>query len=177
MNARDKGLTVIFTGNGKGKTSAALGVVCRTIGHGYKSKVIQFIKGKMNTGELHLVDKLGSDFDIEQVGKGFTWRKSVSKDDHAAAAAQGVKAARKALGSGQFKTVVLDEILYALRAQLVTIEQIEELIKTKEKHVHLVLTGRDAPQRLIDRADMVTSMEMVKHPSAEGIPAQKCLDY
>ncbi len=177
MSARDKGLTVIFTGDGKGKTSAALGVACRTVGHGYKTKVIQFIKGKMNTGELHLMDKLGSDFDIEQVGRGFTWRKSVSKNDHVEAARLGVEAARKALGSGRFKTVVLDEILYALKSQLVTIEQVEELIETKEKHVHLVLTGRHAPQRIIDRADMVTSMEMVKHPSAEGIPAQKCLDY
>ncbi|MDH5757018.1 MAG: cob(I)yrinic acid a,c-diamide adenosyltransferase [Nitrospinota bacterium] len=171
------GLTVIFTGDGKGKTSAALGVVARCVGHGGRCKMIQFIKGSMKSGEAGLGKTLAPNLEIEQVGRGFTWLADVPREEHIQAAREGLELARAALVSGVYDLVALDEILYALRAGLVEVEQIEGLIEAKPARTHLILTGRGAPQRLIDRADMVTSMTMVKHHSSAGIKAQKCMDF
>ncbi len=176
-DAEFKGLTVIFTGDGKGKTSAALGVMCRCLGHGFRAKVIQFIKGGMDTGELHLAERLAPDLDIEQVGLGFTWLDDNSAEEHKKAAKKGLDLAEEALLSGEYKTVVLDEIFYALKAGLVTVEQVEKIIDIKPPDTHLVLTGRGAPEKLIEKADLVTDMHDVKHPARKGIPAQKCMDY
>ncbi|MDH4183668.1 MAG: cob(I)yrinic acid a,c-diamide adenosyltransferase [Nitrospinota bacterium] len=177
MDDQRVGLTVIFTGDGKGKTSAALGVVARCLGHGGKCKMIQFIKGRIVSGESLLPPRLAPDLEISQVGRGFTWLEDVPKEEHARAAQEGVQMARQALESGQYDVVALDEILYALKAGLVTVEQIEELIGAKPAQCHLILTGRGAPQRLIDKADLVTSMTSVKHHKDAGIKAQKCLDF
>tara|TARA_B100000959_G_scaffold18261_1_gene17604 strand:+ start:35006 stop:35542 length:537 start_codon:yes stop_codon:yes gene_type:complete len=172
-----KGLTVIFTGTGKGKTSAALGSVCRAMGWGYRARVIQFIKGSMSTGELGLMERLGSQLEITQVGKGFTWENDTSKYEHQKAAAYGLELAKEALKSDEFKIVVLDEILYALKAGLVCENEIIELIESKPEESHLVLTGRGATDRLIEKADLVTNMTLIKHPAQAGIPAQKYIDY
>jgi len=174
---RAKGITVIFTGDGKGKTSAALGVVARSLGHGNKCLVIQFIKGRRRSGEYYLAKKLKPDLEIVMTGKGFTWLADVPREDHERMAQEGVKLAEEAMTSGRYAVVALDEILYALRSGLVKIEQVERLIDLRPEGSHLVLTGRGAPQRLIDKADLVTSMQVIKHPKQAGIPAQKCMDY
>lgn len=177
MNEETRGITAIFTGDGKGKTSAALGVVMRAIGHGCRCRIIQFIKGRRISGELNLAEKLAPNFVIDRSGRGFTWRKSVTRDEHVQAAREGLGMAEEALMSGEYGVVVLDEILYALRSGLVAMEEIEQLMDMKPDSVHLILTGRGAPERLIEKADMVTSMENVKHPKQAGIAAQKCMDY
>ncbi len=177
MSDEIKGLTVIFTGDGKGKTSAALGVVLRALGHGWKCKVIQFIKGGMDSGELHLDKEFSGNFEIVQAGLGFTWLKKHTMDEHETAARHGLEMATLDLTSNTYDVLVLDEILYALKKKLVTLKQIEKLINQKPEQTHLILTGRDAPPELIDKADMVTSMEAVKHPMKKGIPAQKGLDF
>lgn len=174
---RIRGLTVIFTGDGKGKTSAALGVTLRCVGHGYRVKVIQFIKGKMDTGELHLARRLAPDLDIIQVGQGFTWLEDHTRKEHKEAAGDGFELAIKVLESNEYQTVILDEIFCSLQADLITEKQISELIDKKPPETHLVLTGRDAPESIIEKADLVTCMEDVKHPSRKGIPAQKGMDY
>jgi cob(I)alamin adenosyltransferase len=172
-----KGLTVIFTGDGKGKTSAAVGVVARALGHGFKCKVIQFIKADKNTGEYNLLTKLAPDVEIEQYGRGFTWKKEHSREEHISAAKQGVNAAVADMASGKYRLLVLDEILYALGNGLVGLGEVVSLVKNKPDDMHLVLTGRGAPKDLIELADMVTEMRPVKHPMEKGIPAQKGLDY
>ena len=113
------GLTVIFTGDGKGKTSAALGVVARCVGHGGRCKMIQFIKGSMQTGEVNLGKTLAPNLEITQVGRGFTWLADVPREGHVQAAHEGLEMAKAALASGEYDLVVLDEILYALKAGLV----------------------------------------------------------
>ncbi|GMT42939.1 MAG: cob(I)alamin adenosyltransferase [bacterium] len=177
MSGEVRGLTVIFTGNGKGKTSAALGVVLRALGHGFRCKVIQFIKGEMDSGELHLAGKFGGEFEIAQSGRGFTWLKDHTVEEHKAAAQDGLRMASTDMLSENYRVLVLDEILYALTKELVTLKQLYELIGKKPPSTHLILTGRAAPSELIEKADMVTSMESIKHPFKSGIPAQKGLDF
>ncbi len=172
-----QGLTVIFTGDGKGKTSAALGAVIRALGHGFNCKIIQFIKANRATGEILFLEKFAPQVEIEQFGKGFTWLKEHSMEEHKAAAQEGLVVAGRDIASGKYGLVLLDEILYALGKGLVDMQQIESLIHAKPKSMHLILTGRGAPRELIDLADMVTNMEPIKHPMASGIKAQKGLDF
>ncbi|MBI3794739.1 MAG: cob(I)yrinic acid a,c-diamide adenosyltransferase [Nitrospinae bacterium] len=172
-----QGLTVIFTGNGKGKTSSALGVVFRALGHGFKCKIIQFIKANKETGEYKFLQKLSPEVEIIQFGLGFTWLKDHTKEEHLNAVAEGLKSAKADLASGKYQLVVLDEILYAIRDKLLSLEDVVALVKSRPPETHLILTGRDAPKELVELADMVTSMEPIKHPMARGIPAQKGLDY
>lgn len=172
-----RGLTVIFTGDGKGKTSAAIGVVARSLGHGFRCKVIQFIKADTGTGEYGLLRKLSPDVEIEQFGRGFTWKKKHSREEHLAAAKEGLAAAGADLVSGKYRLMVLDEILYAIGNGLVELGNVVRLVKSKPPDMHLILTGRGAPKELVDLADMVTEMRPVKHPMEKGIPAQKGLDY
>lgn len=178
MNEKsERGLTVIFTGPGKGKTSAALGVVFRALGHGYRCKIIQFIKSGGNTGELALAERLAPQVEIVQAGMGFTWKKKHPPEEHREAALAGLRLAQEVLERGEHKVVVLDEILYALGKSLVTLDEVTALIGKKQAHTHLILTGRGAPPELVSMADMVTTMEADKHPYQSGIPAQKGLDF
>ena len=177
MSDEVKGLTVIFTGDGKGKTSAALGALFRSLGHGFDCKVIQFIKARKDTGEFLLAKTLAPKLDFVQFGKGFTWTDKHSMVEHKAAAQEGIKTAMQDIASGRYGMVVLDEILYALGKKLVSLAQITELIEKKPASMHLILTGRGAPRELVDRADLVTSMTEIKHPMKKGIPAQKGLDF
>jgi len=173
----ERGLTVIFTGPGKGKTSAALGVAFRALGHGYRCKIIQFIKSSGNTGELMLAERLAPQMEILQTGLGFTWLKGHTPEEHHEAAQAGLRLAQEVLERGDCKVVVLDEILYALGKSLVTLNEVIALIGKKKPHVHLILTGRGAPPELVAMADMVTTMESAKHPFQAGIPAQRGLDF
>ncbi|MBI4667170.1 MAG: cob(I)yrinic acid a,c-diamide adenosyltransferase [Nitrospinae bacterium] len=172
-----RGLTVIFTGDGKGKTSAMLGAVMRALGHGMKCKVIQFIKANSATGELETAKRLAPQLEIVQAGLGFTWLPGHGIDEHEKAAQAGLALAMEALASADYGLVAMDEALYALKKGLVSLDQLKQAVLAKPAHTHLILTGRGAPQELVELADMVTSMESVKHPMSKGIPAQPGLDY
>ncbi|MBW2027632.1 MAG: cob(I)yrinic acid a,c-diamide adenosyltransferase [Deltaproteobacteria bacterium] len=173
-----KGLVIVYTGRGKGKTSAALGMGMRGAGHGLKTLMIQFIKGSWHYGELDAVKKLHPYFQIKPMGKGFIHleRKAPSPEDS--------KAVREAwdfflqnLHSGQFHMIILDEINYALDFNLIALEEVMEAVRSKPQELHLVLTGRNAHPQIIDLADLVTEMKEVKHPYRNGIKAQKGIEY
>ena len=179
-----RGLIVIYTGNGKGKTSAALGTALRALGHGWKVLLIQFFKGDWPVvfGELEMGKRLAPDFEVLQVGKGFVKHMGDMKpfEEHLAAAREALGTAKTKLTSGRYDLVILDEIIYAIDyagVQLVSLEDVMALLEAKPPSVHLILTGRNAPQAIIDRADLVTEMREVKHPWQQKIPAQLGIDY
>ena len=179
-----RGLIVLYTGNGKGKTTAALGMVLRALGHGWRVLVIQFFKGDwpVRFGELEMAKRLAPQLEVLQLGKGFVKHMGDAKpfDEHLAAAKAAVATARERITSGTYDLIVLDEIIYAIDyagVQLVSLDEVLGLLDAKPPALHLVLTGRNAPQALIDRADLVTEMREVKHPWQQKIPAQVGVDY
>jgi len=178
------GLTIVYTGNGKGKTTAALGMALRALGHGWRVLVIQFFKGDWPVvfGELEMAKRLAPQLELLQLGKGFVKAMGDKKpfDEHLAAAKDAVRVAREKMTSGAYDLIVLDEIIYAIDyagVQLVSLDEVLGLIDIKPPHVHLVLTGRNAPQAVIDRVDLVTEMTEIKHPWQRKIPAQQGVDY
>ncbi len=176
---RTKGLVMVFTGNGKGKTTAALGMAFRSAGHRYHVAVIQFIKGTMRTGEQEAARALAPYIDWTVTGHGFTagpWNVA-TPEEHRQAAQDALRITREKMLSGRFRMVVMDEVLGAIKAGLVDIQQVLDLIAEKPNTVNLVLTGRDAPQEIIDAADLVTEMRLIKHPYEQGIVAQKGVEF
>jgi cob(I)alamin adenosyltransferase len=176
-----KGLVIVFTGNGKGKTTAAMGLALRASGNKMRVRVIQFIKGSWKTGEVEAVRPLAPLFEIVRAGLGFTIDglrdPRIDPDEHRAAAQAGLAEARQAIVSGDFAVVVLDEILGAIKAELVTTAQVVGLINEKPEMLHLVLTGRDAPAEVVAAADLVTEMRLIKHPYESGIVAQRGVEF
>jgi cob(I)alamin adenosyltransferase len=167
------GLVQVYTGDGKGKTTAALGLALRAAGWGLRSYIAQFMKGQ-DYGELHSLTSLAHLITIEQFGKPEFIRQASPID--IAMAQQGLTCARAALESGEYHLVILDEICVALHFSLIRLEQVLELIDQRPLSVELVLTGRRAPQELIDRADLVTEMREIKHPYQRGVPARKGIE-
>lgn len=179
-----RGLTIVYTGNGKGKTSAALGGVLRALGHGWRVLVIQFFKGDWPVvyGELEMAKRLSPQFELLQLGKGFVSHMGDKKpmEDHLAAAQSALRVARERMASGQYDLIVLDEIIYAIDyagVHLVSVQEVLELIDAKPPSLHLMLTGRNTPQEILDKADLVTEMQEIKHPWQQKIPAQIGIDY
>jgi cob(I)alamin adenosyltransferase len=176
---RTKGLVIVYTGDGKGKTTAALGMAFRSAGHRYRVAVVQFIKGTMRAGEEVAAEMLSPYIDWTISGRGFTagpWNKA-SQEEHLAAGREAFRIATEKVTSGEFRMVILDEVLGAVKAGLVTTEQLLDLIAAKPPAVHLVLTGRGAPQEIVDAADLVTEMRPIKHPYEQGIVAQKGVEF
>lgn len=173
-----EGLIIVFTGNGKGKTSAALGMALRAAGHGYKTAMVKFIKGPMTSGEDFMAQKLPF-IKIINTGKGFykMGGDSLPPEEHKKAAQRGLDIATKMMRSRTFDIVILDEINVALSAGLLTFHQLKKFIKEKPDHVHLILTGRKAPKGLLKIADLITDMKEIKHPFKKGLPARKGIDY
>lgn len=183
MSAEAKGLVIVYTGDGKGKTSAALGNVFRALGHGWKILVIQFFKGDWPIvfGEIESA-KAHANLEILQLGKGFVKIMGDKKpfSEHKLAAKEAVEFAKEKIYSGQYDLVVLDEINYAidyLEVRLVELKDVLEMIDRKPAHTHLILTGRDAKPEVIEKADLVTEMKEIKHPFQKGIQAQKGIDF
>jgi cob(I)alamin adenosyltransferase len=170
----EKGLVMVFTGNGKGKTTAALGMAVRAWGQGMKVLILQFIKGDMFYGELNIAEKLVG-LEIKPLGKGFTNTGII--EDHIAAGREALSEARKEIADGRWDMIILDEIIYGLGAGLINSEELLGLIDIKPDRLHLVFTGRNAEQALIDRADLVTEMKEIKHPFMQGIRAQKGVEF
>lgn len=178
MSDAARGLTLVFTGDGKGKTTAALGMALRAWGQGMKVLVLQFIKGGWKYGELKAVEKLGSNFVMRQMGEGFI--KGSGEDGmevHRTAAQNALQEARKAVREGAADMIILDEINYAVHYGLVDLADVLDIIRSKPPGVHLVLTGRNAADEVVELADLVTEMKEVKHPFAKGISAQKGIEF
>jgi cob(I)alamin adenosyltransferase len=176
MPKLEKGLVQVYTGNGKGKTTAAFGLALRAVGRGLKVYIIQFIKGGFDYGELYVVDKLPN-LKLKAFGRGkFVTEKPAGKED-VELAEEALALAEEMVMSGEYDIVILDEINVALNLKLIKIEKVLELIKKKPKHVELVLTGRYAPDEIIEVADLVTEMKEVKHPFNKGYQARKGIEY
>ncbi len=172
---KKKGLIIINTGNGKGKTTAALGVALRACGYGMKVIMLQFFKGKWKSGELRSAPKLET-FEIVPMGQGFTWEsKDVEVDK--AMVRKAWEAGKEKILSGNYDIVILDEINYALSYGFLAIEDVVEFLKNKPAMLHVILTGRDARPELVEIADLVTEMCEIKHPFEQGISAQKGIEF
>ncbi len=179
-----RGLLIVYTGNGKGKTSAALGAALRAVGHGWRVLIIQFFKGDWPIvfGELESAKRLAPQLEVLQLGKGFVKHMGDTKpfEEHLAAARDAVRIARERIASGQYDLIILDELIYAIDyagVQLVSVDEVMQLLDARPPSMHLILTGRNAPQAILDRADLVTEMREIKHPWQRKIPAQQGIDY
>jgi len=174
-----KGLVIVYTGNGKGKTTASLGMCIRAAGYKKKVKIIQFIKGAWHYGELDGIKLLSDYVELEQLGKGFVGiiddREDIST--HIEAAGKALERAREEMLSGKYDILILDELNVALSLHLVKLEAVLDLIKSKPEKLHLVITGRDAHEKMIESADLVTEMREIKHPFKAGILAQEGVDF
>ncbi|BBO92456.1 cob(I)yrinic acid a,c-diamide adenosyltransferase [Desulfosarcina ovata] len=171
-----KGLLIVNTGDGKGKTTAALGLSMRAAGHGLKVCFIQFIKGSWKYGELEAVKKFADTIDFHVMGKGFTWKSDDLEKDRAAAR-DAWKFAQAAMTGGQYQMVVLDEFTYLLMYGMIDLPSVLETLTNRPEGLHVVVTGRAAPPELIEIADLVTEMQPVKHPLQAGIKAQKGIEF
>lgn len=171
-----KGLFAIHTGNGKGKTTAALGLAFRALGHGHRVTIIQFIKGGWKTGEQKMAKAFPGLLEFHVTGKGFTWKSDDLEHDKALAR-KAWQFAKEVIASGEVRLVILDELTYLIRYQMVDENEILEAINNRPENVHVVLTGRHASEALIAAADLVTEMRDIKHPYSSGVPAQKGFDF
>jgi cob(I)alamin adenosyltransferase len=179
-DARRHGLTLVFTGNGKGKTTAAVGLTVRAAGNRMRVFFLQFIKGQWKTGEREILRGLPG-VDLEVTGRGFTIEglrnPRIPLEDHAAAAAHGWSVAQQIVREGDYDMVVLDEILGAVHAGLVPLDELLDMVRTRPPLLHLVLTGRNAPPQLVELADLVSEIQPVKHPFQQGIKAQRGIEF
>ena len=173
------GLVIVYTGKGKGKTTAALGMALRAIGYEHKICMIQFIKGSWHYGEMDSTSKLGSNFELIAVGKGFVGiiDDKSSKKDHQKIAQEAIKISKDKINSKKYDLVILDEINYAVNLELIKVDEVIELIKNKPENLNLVLTGNYARPEIIEMADLVTEMKEIKHPFQLGIKAKKGIDF
>ena len=174
--AFNKGLVELYTGNGKGKTTAALGVVLRAVGHGLRVHVVYFMKGDTRYGEQEVLSRLPG-VSFARFGQpGFVDPSNV-KEEEKEEARKALAEARRAMVSGQYDLVVLDEVNVAAAWKLVPIEDVLHLIRDKPERVELIFTGRYAPAELVEAVDLVTEMVQVKHPFQKGIKARQGIDY
>jgi cob(I)alamin adenosyltransferase len=175
---KTKGLVIVYTGDGKGKTTAALGMALRAAGHGMKTLIIQFIKSYKSYGELKFVKKFNCGIKIKTMGKGYVKIKGDVQpfEEHVKAAKKTLKFAREQILSKNYDIIVLDEINIALDKKLITLKEVTDLIKQKPPKLHLILTGRSAPKKLIELVDLVSEVKEIKHPFKKGIVAQKGIE-
>jgi cob(I)alamin adenosyltransferase len=176
-----RGLVIVNTGDGKGKTTASLGLAVRAAGNGFRVLIIQFIKGRWKTGEAQSLLKLAPNIQIVRMGMGFTIERlrdpRIPMDEHEEAAARAFERAREVVLADEYDMIVLDEILGSIKAKLIGLDDVLGLIRDKPERLHLVLTGRGAPPELVDAADLVTEMKMIKHPFQQGIKAQRGIEF
>ena len=170
-----KGLIMVHTGDGKGKTTAAMGTALRAVGAGMEVCMVQFIKGAWHYGEMDAVKRLGH-FEILPMGKGFTWDTKNPEDDRRTALATWEECKKRAL-SGKYDLVIFDEINYVLDYGFIPTADVVAFLKGKPEKLHVILTGRKAPAELVEIADLVTEMKEIKHPFQKGIVAQKGIEY
>ena len=172
----EKGLTIVHTGKGKGKSTAAFGMVFRALGNGMKVGVVQFVKGKWGTGERNVLDKFSDQVTLATMGEGFTWETQDRSRDIAAARAAWDKA-RAMILDDEHQMVLCDELNIVLRYDYLPLGEVLEVLKAKPQMKHVIITGRNAKDELIEFADLVTEMEMVKHPFRSGVKAQVGIEF
>lgn len=171
------GLVQIYTGNGKGKTTASLGLAFRAVGQGFRVHVIQFMKGRSNTGELKSAEKLAPLLTISQFGRqGFIMEGGPIREDYQLAE-KAMQEADLFLQDNSSGMLILDEIGNALRYELISLESVQTMIREKPPGVELILTGRGIPPEIVEAADLVTEMREVKHPYAKGVPSRRGIEY
>lgn len=172
----DRGLVLVHTGNGKGKSSSAFGVIARALGWGQKVGVVQFIKGKWITGERQFFSKFPDQLDWHTMGEGFTWDTQDKARDIAAAEAAFARA-KDMMASGKYDLVVLDEINIAMRYDYLTVDAVLDGLKARSGQTSVILTGRDAKRALCGYADLVSEMVEIKHPFKAGLKAKRGVDF
>ena len=171
-----RGLVQVYTGDGKGKTTAALGLALRAAGHGLYTYIGQFMKG-LPYGELEAARRLAPYLTIEQYGRPSFVHVERATPEDIRCAHDGLARAREALHSGQYDIVVLDEVCVAVYFGLLSLEEVLALLDERPQGIELILTGRRAPQELLERADLVTEMREIRHPYAAGVPARAGIEY
>ncbi|UJQ95976.1 cob(I)yrinic acid a,c-diamide adenosyltransferase [Mariluticola halotolerans] len=172
----EKGLLIVHTGKGKGKSTAAFGMVFRALGHGFKIGIVQFVKGKWGTGERDILEEFPDQVTIKAMGEGFTWDTQDRARD--IAAAKGAwEMAKEMIADERYKMVLLDELNICLRYDYLDINDVVEVLKNKPRDTHVIVTGRNAKDELIEIADLVTEMTMIKHPFRDGVKAQAGIEF
>ena len=172
----DRGLVLVHTGNGKGKSSAAFGVAARALGWGKRVGVVQFIKGAWKTGERQFFSRFPDLLEWRTTGQGFTWD-TQDREEDIATARSGLDIAREMITGGDFDLVVLDEINVVASYDYLPADAVLECLEARSPRTHVILTGRGAPQELMDYADLVSEMVEIKHPFHSGIKAQRGIDF
>jgi cob(I)alamin adenosyltransferase len=172
----EKGLLIVHTGKGKGKSSAAFGMVMRAIGHGMKVGVVQFVKGAWKTGERAVLEKFPELCTLKVMGEGFTWETQDRQRDIAHARA-GWEEARRMIADDSYRMVLLDELNIVLRYDYLPLEEVLRVLEARPPGKHVIVTGRNASERLIEIADLVTEMELIKHPFRSGVKAQPGIEF
>jgi len=173
---REKGLIIVHTGKGKGKTTAAMGLAVRAIGSGMKIAVVQFVKGVWETGERKVLERFPDQCVMKAMGEGFTWDTQDRQRDIAAARAAW-DFAKEAMADESVQMVILDELNIVLRYDYLPLEEVLETLAAKREMLHVVVTGRNARDELIEAADLVTEMTQVKHPFRDGVKAQLGIEF
>jgi cob(I)alamin adenosyltransferase len=174
---QEKGLIIVNTGNGKGKTTAALGMVMRSLGHGYKVAIVQFIKGAWEPAEKAVLSKWSDQLEFHAMGEGFTWDTQDRERDIEKATAAWATSLEYILNP-EYRLVLLDEVNIALKLGYLNVETVIEGLARKPADSHVILTGRGAPEQLIAIADLVTEMSLIKHPFREqGVKAQAGIEF
>lgn len=171
-----RGLVIVHTGKGKGKSTAAWGLAVRALGHGQRVGIVQFVKGKWETGERAVFEKFPDQCQIEAYGEGFSWESQDLERDRAAAA-KAWNAAQDLMKDDSISLVILDEVNIALRYGQLDVSDVVEGLSHKREDLHVVLTGRNALDEIIEIADLVTEMTLVKHPFRSGVKAQVGIEY
>ena len=170
------GLLVVHTGKGKGKSTAAFGMICRGIGHGMRVGVVQFVKGKWETGEKKVLEAFSDQVTIHTMGEGFTWdTQDLNRDITAAQAAW--EQAKLMMNDPSYSMVLMDELNIVLRYDYLKLEEVLRTLSNKRKELHVIVTGRNAKEQLIEAADLVTEMTMIKHPFRSGFKAQAGIEF
>lgn len=172
----EKGLLIVHTGKGKGKSTAAFGMVMRAITHGFRIGVVQFVKGPWSTGERDLLQRFPEAVEIHAMGEGFTWETQDRERDIRAARAAWEQA-RRFIADPGIRMIVLDELNIVLRNDYLPLAEVLDVVNNRRPDQHVIITGRNAPQGLIDAADLVTEMTMIKHPFRDGVKAQAGIEF
>ena len=178
MTDTHRGLIIVNTGPGKGKTTAAMGTALRAVGNGMKVLMLQFLKGSWHYGELDAAKAFGDNFVMKQMGRGFVKVGGAETDpEDVRLVEEGWKEAEQAIMSGQWDLVILDEINYAITYGMLDPAKVVEMLKRKPEQVHVILTGRNAHPTIVELADTVTEMKQVKHAYEKGVLAQRGIEY
>lgn len=176
---KPRGLLAVYTGDGKGKTTAALGLCVRAVGYGHRVAIIQFVKGSWHYGEKDGIKRLAPEVSFEALGKGFVGivDDQLPREEHEQAARDTLAEARRVIEAGAHQIVILDEVNVALDLGLVSTAEVLEAVRSRPVAMHVVCTGRGAPRALVEAADLVTEMREVKHPFQQGLLAQRGFDF